>query len=299
MTTRRAEILLLTVTLIAATGWLFSKNALQEFLPHSFVAMRFILGGVVLGVIFHRQLAQLQQSQIIRCLVVGLVLGLALQLWVIALHKTAFIGEGSFLVSLSVIMVPIISWLFYGVRFTASLVIALVPALLGLGFLFLDRGFTLDPAISYFLLATLGFSLHLNLSVYYVRAIPPLALSAIQLTMAGMVSAIFVAINESGQFSAMLQAASSTAWLWLLASAVIATSLRFALQTQALQHLEASHASMIFLAEPVFTTLLGALALHERMSQQQLLGCLFIFTSLLIFRGLPWFKQRIARRQAR
>lgn len=293
MTTRRAELLLLTVTLIAATGWLFSKNALQEFLPHSFVALRFTLAGIVLGIIFLRDIVQLNSQQAIRCTVTGLVLGIALQVWVVALHETKFIGEGSFLVSLTVIVVPIISWLFYGIRFTASLFVALVPALLGLGLLFLERDFVLEPSMLYFLLATFGFSLHLNLSAYYVRGIPPLALSAIQLTTAGLVSALCTWLFESADFIPMLQQLSASAWLWLLASALIATSLRFALQTQALQHLEASHASIIFLAEPVFTTILGAIALGERMSTKQLSGCLLIFASLLIFRGIPWVKQRL------
>lgn len=297
MTTRRAEILLLTVTLIAAGGWLFSKNALQEFLPHSFIALRFLIAGLVLAVIFHRGLLKLNKEQIRRCTITGIVLGIALQIWVVALYQTEFIGEGSFLVSLTVIVVPIISRLFYAVPFTASLFVALIPALLGLGLLFLERGFVLEAAIGYFLLATLGFSLHLNMSAYYVKGIPPLALTTVQLITVGLVSALCAGVFEASHIGAMLQNASLEAWLWLLASALIATSLRFALQTQALQQLQASHASIIFLAEPVFTAILGAIALHERMSQKQLLGCVFIFTSLLIFRGIPWLKLRIARQR--
>ena len=299
VTTRRAEFLLMLVTFIAAGGWLFSKSALAEFLPHSFVALRFTLAGVVLAVIFYRQISSLNVHQAIRCTVVGIVLGLALQVWVIALQQTEFIGEGSFLVSLTVILVPLISWMFYGVRLTPALFVALIPAVLGLACLFLERSFVLESSILYFLLATVGFSLHLNMSVYYVRSIPPLALSAIQLTSAGLVSVLCTWAFESTDFMPMLQSVSATAWYWLLASSLIATSLRFALQTQALQHLEASHASMIFLAEPVFTTMLGALTLGERMSVKQLLGCLLIFTSLLIFRGLPLIKQHLQRKRSR
>ena len=70
----------------------------------------------------------------------------------------------------------------------------------------------------------------------------------------------------------------------LLCSAFIATSLRFALQTKALAKLDANNAAMVFILEPVWTAILGAWFLSERMTNYQLLGCVLIFCAILVYR---------------
>lgn len=292
MTKRRAEILLFLVTLLAAAGWVFSKNALGEFSPHQFMAARFLLASAVLALFSYHQFRGLDRNQLLRSATTGTVLGLTLLVWVVALDQTPFIGEGAFIISLSVVVVPLVGRLVFGDRITPQLLVALLPAVLGLAFLSLSNGLHFARYQWLFLAATLGFSLHMNLSNHFVRNIPPLALASIQLGAAGFIA--LIAMLLIGSWSIEL---SGTAWLWLLSSALIATSLRFALQTQALQTLMPSHASMIFLAEPVWTAILGALVLGERMSGQQWLGCFLIFTALLIFRGESLFKRLLFRRR--
>jgi drug/metabolite transporter (DMT)-like permease len=290
MSNRRAEILLLIVTFLAAIGWVFSKNALNEFPAYQFVATRFLLAAAVLALFGSHEFQHLSKGQFLRSAATGTVFGFTLLVWVIALDETPFIGEGAFIISLSVVMVPLVGRIFFGSRITVQLLLALVPALLGLACLSLDNGFHLASYQWFFLVATLGFSLHMNLSNHFVKGIPPLALSAIQLGVAGFIAMIATTATRSWTMEL-----SSVAWVWLLSSALIATSLRFALQTQALQTLMPSHASMIFLAEPVWTALLGMLLLGERMSSQQYLGCLLIFTALLVFRGDALIKPLLAR----
>jgi drug/metabolite transporter (DMT)-like permease len=291
MTIRRAELLLFLVTLLAALGWVFSKYALDEMSPFQFIAMRFLLASLVLLLFCYRQFRQLNQDQLLRSVLTGTVFGFTLLLWVSALQKTPFIGEGAFISSLTVVTVPIIGRLLFGSKLSLKLLVALVPAIAGLACLSLNQGFRFSPYQSLFLAATLGFSLHLNLSSYFVKNIPPMALAAIQLGMAGLIASVATLVTKG--WVAQL---SASAWGWLLCSALLATSLRFAIQTRALQTLMPSHASMIFLAEPVWTALLGALLLSERMSLQQWFGCVLIFTALIIFRGGEFVRYLLSRK---
>lgn len=291
MTNRRAELLLLLVTLLAAMGWVFSKNALQEFAPYQFIALRFLLAALVLALFCGQQFKGLSREQLLRSGITGTVFGLTLLLWILGLQKTPYIGEGAFISSLTVVIVPIIGRLFFGSKLSLKLLLALIPAVAGLACLSIDGGFRFSPYHFLFLAAAVGFSLHLNLSSYFVKNIPPLALASIQLGVAGFIA--LLAALVTGFWELQL---SSVAWGWLLASALLATSLRFALQTRALQTLQPSHASMIFLAEPVGTAILGAMLLGERMSANQWLGCLLIFTALLIYRGGDFIRYLLASR---
>ena len=73
-------------------------------------------------------------------------------------------------------------------------------------------------------------------------------------------------------------------WGWLLASAIIATSARFLLQTYAQSLAPASHAAVILTIEPIWTALLAGLWFGETMTLFQLIGCGCIFTALLVSR---------------
>lgn len=275
-----AELSLVIVTIIAAIGWVLSKYALLEFEPFTFLALRFVLAGLALALPAWSQLRNMTVHQLFRSVATGAVMASALLVWILALQSTEHVGVGAFIISLNIVAVPIIGRLLFGTVIPRGLILALVPALLGLAMLALDKGLALAPGQGLFVIAMLAISLHLNLSSTYVQQVPALALSVVQLLTTGFIAAIAALLTES-----WTPGLSQGAWLILLVSALFATSLRFAIQNRMLQKVSASHASMIFLAEPVWTALLSALLLAERMSGQQILGCLLIMLALLVYRA--------------
>lgn len=298
ITDRRAELLLLAVAVIAATGWIMSKTAMLEFQPYTFMALRFVLAAAVLAVFCVGDLRRLSTAQLFRSLATGVALGCALLSWSVGLHMTDNVGEGAFIVSLTVVVVPLIGRVFFGYRLTLLLIISLIPAICGLYFLARDNinsevGFSLEPAQLLFLLSTLAFATHLNLSSYFVKGISPLALSSLQLGMVGLMAALGAWWFDPPLASQSFLGAtiSTQAWLLLLASALFATSLRFSLQTRALQQLPPSHSGMILLAEPVCTAVMSAWWLGERMSANQISGCLLIFSGVIVYRSVPLMRR--------
>ncbi|PCK04289.1 MAG: EamA family transporter [Alteromonadaceae bacterium] len=290
MTSNRAEYLLIVVTVIAAAGWLFSKNALQEIPAYSFIAMRFIIAAMVLASFCLSQLRSVTGEQLLRSAFTGSVLGFTLLFWILGLQQTASIGMGAFIVSLSIVVVPLIGRALFSQAIPSALFAALLPALIGLALLTIDNGFVLKSDQYYFLIATLGFALHLNLSSHFVSQTPSLANTTIQLTVIGLIAAVAAFLSES--WSAPF---SPLTWVWLLASAIVATSLRFALQNYALRFMSPSHASMIMLLEPVSTAFLGVWLLGEQFSNNKILGCALILIALLVFRSeviFAWLKAR-------
>ncbi len=280
MSNRHAELLFVLVTVLGAAGWLFSKYALAEFQPHSFLAIRFFLATLVLMAFSGPYVFQLSLKQISQCLVTGLFLGIGLNLWVLGISLTDNIGTGSFVVSLNVVVATLMARIFFAEPIAKHLLMALPPAILGLTLLTLKDGFHIATSQLFFLSSIAGFALHLNLTRKYAPHIPTLPLTCWQLFATAIVALVGASATETWPANITI-----TGWGWLFASALLATCLRFTVQTKALQKVSASQASLISVLEPVWVTLLGATFLAESMTQQQMIGCALILTALIVYRS--------------
>ncbi|WP_299196897.1 DMT family transporter [uncultured Amphritea sp.] len=281
----RADLLLLLVTLIAAAGWIFSKQALQEFPPLLFIGIRFLFAGLLLMLPAYKDLRPLlQQHTLVPVMRLGLLMTCALLCWIMGLQHGSHLGEGAFITSLGVVLVPLMAWLVYRERAPLSTWLSLPVAIFGLMLLSLEGGISLAAGQLWFLFAALLFSVHFVLVSRMALAVPALILTAVQLLIVGIGG-----IVVSACFEVWPDSVSDAALGWLFASAFIATSLRFALQTYAQSLAPASHVALIMTLEPVWAALLAAIIYAEEMSALQLGGCSLIFMAMLVSRW-RWLK---------
>ena len=112
-----------------------------------------------------------------------------------------------------------------------------------------------------------------------VNQVGTLPLTAIQLITVGIITFCLSLATETWPSQITLPITG-----WVLASALIATSLRFIVQTHAQSLTPASHAALILTIEPVWTALLAGIWLGETMTLWQIVGCCFIFAALIISR---------------
>jgi len=279
----KADLLLVVVTLLAAAGWIFSKEALQGLPPILFIGIRFLLAGLILALLGHKSFAKLSAKGLKRSLMTGAVFAIAMVCWIMGLFNAEHIGEGAFITSTAVVLVPIMARWIFGEHPTLSTWLALPIAMTGLAFLSLDlsgnNGFHLETSQLLFLSAAVIFALHFNLNTRMVAEVPALVLTSLQLMVVGVVALVISLLAEEWP-----QAVTGDIWGWLLASAIIATSLRFFLQTFAQGLAPASHAAVILTIEPIWTTLLAGVWFGEQMTTTQLVGCGLIFSALLVNR---------------
>ncbi len=275
----KADLLLVWVTLLAAAGWIFSSEALVGLTPIFFIGLRFLLAGIVVGVIGHRQLRQLDRRGLLRTALVGLVFSVALVFWILGLAHAHHLGVGAFLTSLGVVLVPIFA-LLLGDRAPATTWLALPIAAGGLACLSLDSEFKLGLGEYSFLTAAFIFAFYFTLNSRAAAKTSPIALTAVQLTVVGCVAlplGLMVEGTPDVQPSAI--------WGWFAASVLIATAWRFFLQTRAQGMAPASHSAIIMVLEPIWTALLAAFWYGETMTQMQFIGCGLILVALLTTRA--------------
>ncbi|WP_133012636.1 DMT family transporter [Marinomonas flavescens] len=275
----KAELILVSVTVLAGLGWIFSKEALAGLPPLFFMGARFLIAGFVLVLAGRRFFSGLAWHDVKKAILVGVVMGVAMAFWISGLDKASNLGVGAFITSLGVVLVPVFGRFIFKDHPPKSIWVALPVAILGLGFLALGNGVSYEVAQLLFLGSALTFALQFNLLSKLSTRIHVLVLTAIQLMVAGAFLLALSLFTESLPVSISIGVAG-----WFLASTLIATSLRFLLQTYGQSLTPTSHAAVIMNLEPVWTAFFAALWFSEAMSLFQLVGCGLIFLAMLISR---------------
>jgi len=298
--TVKADVLLIIVTLLAAVSWMFSKEAVLLMPPLLFIAMRFLLAGVLLAFVGRSQLQNMSWDQYRQGLSVGLVFGIAMSLWIMGLNFGTHIGEGAFLTSLGVVLVPVIARLVFKESSPLSTWYALPLAVAGLALLSLKNGFKIETGQLFYIGAASCFALFYSMntraanqrlisgnledqaSAVYSEKVPALALTSITLMTVGVLATAFSWVLESWQEAS--HNFSLTLLAWVLVSAVIGTAARFFIQTYAQSLSSHSHGVVIMVAEPVWTASLASIWFGETMVLIQFMGCILILIALLVNR---------------
>jgi len=286
----RADLLLLLVTLLAASGWIFSKEALNGLPPLLFIGSRFLLAGVILAAFAGPALRRLSRTDILTGAGVGVLFSGALTLWILGLFHSHHLGESAFINSLGILLVPVVARLLFGDRPPRTTWIALPVALVGFGLLSLNAGFRIEPGQWLIAGSAVLFSLLINTNSRVVRRLPALPLTVLQLVTVGLVLGLVSLAMEP--WPARVD---GITFGWLAASVLLASTLRFFLQVHAQGLTTPSHAAVILMLEAVWTALLAAAWYGETMTLLQLAGCGLIFTALLINRWY-WVRKLFTRR---
>lgn len=293
----KSDLLLVVVTLLAAVGWMFSKEAVLMMPPLLFMAIRFLIAGGVLILLALPSLRRLSTDQIGRSIGVGAVFGIAMTCWIMGLFHGDSMGEGAFLTSLGVVIVPILARLVFSEAQPMSTWLAIPIAVSGLALLSLENGFRPDPGQLYFVMAAFIFALYFTLNTRTAnqrtvvnkhgetiekKKVPALPLTAMALLTVGLVTLAESAISEP--WAPAFANPQPILYVWVLASAIIATAGRFLLQTYAQSLSAHSHGVVILILEPVWVALFAAVWFGETMSYLQIAGCGLIFAALLVNR---------------
>ncbi|MGP8290300.1 DMT family transporter [Vreelandella zhanjiangensis] len=285
----QADALLLLVTILAAGGWIFSKEALAGMPPLLFIGTRFLLAGLILLGFAWPALSRMPARRIRRGIFVGLLFSVAIGFWIMGLKTSNHLGESAFINSLGILLVPVVAKLLFGDRPPRTTWIALPVALLGFALLSLNAGFRVETSQLLMVCAALCFAFLINVNTRVVRNVPALPLTTLQLLSVGTVLTIL-----SFTFERQPVALNTSILGWFIASVLLASSARFFLQITAQGMTTPSHASVVLMLEAVWTALFAAWWFGETMAPLQLLGCGLIFTALLINRWY-WVRKILLR----
>ena len=274
------EIILFFVSILAALGWFFSKYALVGFPPVGFIGLRFFSAALLFLPFAYPQFKRLTRTDVMRASATGLLFAAFMATWIIAITYSNNLGECAFLMSISMLIAPLISWLVFRNKPLRSFWIALPIALSGVYLLAISKGelhFSADSL--FYLLASLFSASYFVLHNQYSKSIPALALTTLQLSVVGVLCLSYSLIAEPWKSEVP-----TSAIMWLTISVLIGTNFRYMLQTIGQRYCNIANASIIMLLEPVWTMIMSVWWLDEQLTALKLAGSVLILAALLIYR---------------
>ncbi len=270
----KAELLLVVATFIWGATFVIVKGALSDTSPLLFIALRFLLAGLLMWLVMAR--GRIEHRAVLPSLLLGIVLfaGFAFQTWGL-LYTTP--SRSAFVTGFSVILVPLISH-FSGYRLGRGNAVAAALGLAGLYFLVMPSGMgAVNRGDLLTLLGAISFAFHIVLLGVWSRRISFMQFAPGQIMVVGMIAILAVPF------------APAVALHWtgglvfaIVVTAVFATAFAFSAQVWAQRYTPPAHTALIFSLEPVFALLTSLVVTGEHLGGKEVLGFALILTGMVV-----------------
>ena len=270
----KAELLLVSTTFIWGSTFVIVKGALADASPFPFIAVRFILAGLLMFGVMAR--GSLPRETLVPSLLLGILLftGYAFQTWGLVFTTPS---KSAFITGFSVILVPLIA-IFHGHPMRAANVAGAGLGLLGLYFLVMPSGIGgVNRGDLLTLFGAMAFAVHIVLVGTYTRRISFLHLAPGQILVVGIMATLAIPFGSS----------STVHWtgrlvIAIVVTAIFATAFAFSAQVWAQQYTPPAHTALIFALEPVFAALASRVVTKEHLGGKVLLGSTLILAGMVI-----------------
>lgn len=283
----KADLTLLLVSIIWGSAFVAQRVAGQMGSVYLFNGARYLLAAlVVLPFVlkargFENPTYLIRRDQYKWMVIAGffLFMGSALQQAGLV-YTTA--GNAGFITSLYVVLVPIVLFLFWRERFHRLAIVAVLLA--GVGAFLLSTGgrFEVQKGDALELLGALFWTLHVIVLGKYASKFESMSFSVGQLVVCGLLNlGIGLLVEPMMSFNGPLLFA-------IVYTAVFSLGLCYTLQIWAQKHTPPADAALILSLESVFAVLSGWLLLNEVLTAIQMLGCILIFSAVLLSQFKEW-----------
>ena len=281
-----ADITLLLIALVWGTTFLIVQQAIASLPPNTFNAVRFTVAALFLLVILlirnRHQLAEFRGPIIRAGIILGfwLCLGYALQT-VGLLYTTP--SKAGFITGLSVVLVPLFSFLLLRDRIKVVAVLGVILAAAGLYLLTQNQEFSFNLGDALVFGCAICFAMQIVFTGKYAPHFSALPLAIVQLGTVAVMSWLYAFFFEdwSRAFDPAILFIPEVA-MGLIVTSIFATALAFLAQTALQKQTSSTRVALIFALEPVFAALTSYIFIHEVLNGRQLTGCLMIFTGMIL-----------------
>ncbi|MCX7773000.1 MAG: DMT family transporter, partial [Clostridia bacterium] len=126
----KADLAILSITIVWGSSFIIMKNISRDIPPYAFLTLRFSVAGLLLALIFFKQLKTINFKSLWTGSLIGLLLYGGMMLQVVGLQTTSA-SNSAFITGLNVVMVPLISATLLKKRPPVNAIMGVVLATLG------------------------------------------------------------------------------------------------------------------------------------------------------------------------
>lgn len=269
--------------LVLATSFWGVSNCLMavcltELQPLTLNAFRFSVAFIVLGIVerksvFHATRETIRYSIMIGGCLVMIYLGATFGILYTSVSNVGFIG------ALTVLFTPILEFLVYRRRPDKKLAFCLVLCFVGVAMMTLNEALkpALGDIISFASPVFYAIDLMITERAVSKPEVDPIALGVWEECVAAIVMLILSFLLETPRLPGTPKVLAAALFLGVFCSGIC-----FVIQNIEQQYTTASHASLIFTLEPVFSAIFAFFLLSERLTMRGYIGAAMMLLSLVV-----------------
>lgn len=279
------SLLLVVTAMIWGTAFVFQRVGMEHIEPVTFTAVRMAVAGVFIGLF--SKAADLRKRKEEKndvknkkdTLLGGILCGIFLSLASIAqqmgiVYTSA--GKAGFITSLYILLVPVINLLIFRQKSSLRIWCGVILGIVGMYLLCVKEDFSITYGDILIAVCALLFSGHILCCDRFSKRAEPLKLSFVQFVTTAVISAAAAFIVETPTWEKVFSAV-----IPILYCGVVSGGIGYTLQMFAQKYTKPTAASLLMSLESVFAVLAGTLLLGERMSVQELFGCIIMFAAIV------------------
>ncbi|ACM22150.1 membrane protein, putative [Geotalea daltonii FRC-32] len=285
--TRRATPWLILTTFLWGGSFVFNKIGFREIPPVTFLFLRFLLAAVMMALVCLPRLKKINRDIVRRGAMVGIALTAANLSFVIGVSGTSATRAG-FLNNLFVLVVPLLCYLIWRDKVDRLTFAGLCLAVSGIIALAAGGGFSRGDIFS--TICALFIALHIISVSKVLRSNDDVYLITLfQFITVTILGGLLVLILPQPEFHMGPVSAGA-----LFYCALFPTVICFTVQNTFQRFTTPTRASLIYTLDPVWSMLGGFALLGERLGVWEALGCVLIFSSVV----MPLTVKLVAERRA-
>jgi drug/metabolite transporter (DMT)-like permease len=272
----KADLLILMVTICWGSSYIFMKLGLGSIEEFNLIALRCGLAFILSAALFyknlrHTDLKTLKYGALLGFLLFGVFTAIMFGL------KTTTTSNAGFLISLTVIFVPLIYVTVFKKKLKLSLVIGVCLAIIGIGFLTLNSDLKIYPGDFLCILGALLYAIHILITDSAAKTTNTLNLGILQLGFAGAFGLLFSFLLETPKFPD-----TSEGWIAVLVLSIVCSAFGYVVQPLAQKYTTPIRTGLIFSLEPLFAALFGFLFIHELLPFKGYVGAALVLVGVLV-----------------
>ena len=279
--------ILFLTAFIWGTAFVAQSVGMDHIGPFAFNAVRSYVGGIALipVILFFNSRKSIEQRQteqanrktlILGGVCCGTALAVASLFQQVGIQYTT-VGKAGFITALYIVIVPILG-IFFRKKVGVKLWVSVVIAIVGLYLLCMTGSFHLELGDLLILICAFCFSGHILVIDYFSPKVDGVQMSCIQFFTAAVLSTVAMLFVEGMPTVQDVL----LSWIPVLYCGVMSSGVAYTLQIIGQKGVNPTIASLVMSLESVIAVLAGWIILGESMSSREILGCVFMFSAIVL-----------------
>lgn len=270
-----SKLALFGASVIWGSSFLVVKSSMDSMQPHTLLAIRFTIASLLLSLIFHKKLKQLNKDYFVKGGIIGIFLFMAYSIQTIGIVGTTP-GKNAFLTAVYCVIVPYMYWIVKKKKPDKYNIIAAILCLTGIGLVSINSEFKIQYGDAFSLISGFFYAAHMVSISKLAKDRDPVLLTIVQFGYTAIISWVVTLLFED-----LPKTLSPNAIGELLYLAVFATALALLLQNIGQKHTKPAPAAIILSLEAVFGVIFSVIFFKEEISLKLFIGFLLIFIAIL------------------